>query len=895
MTSIKGITIEIGAKTTSLDRALAGINSSARQISQNLRIVKEDLKLGQGDSLKKMSDAFDLAARKAKTFDEKIKAISLAYKKSDELLKSGNITQERYTEIQTALAEKLENIRLAQRLANSEMEDWREKLNQAKAEASAFNHGLDEVADGFDEIGESAEEAEEKTDGFATSLKANLSARAIANILSGVLSFFKNIATAAWNAGKAIAGSIKNYARDAINSAASLQEIISTNERVFGGWANYVERWAKDSAKNIGLAKQEALSYTNMIGQLLTNKGLDEWLAAHWSIALAQRAADVGAALDFNTDEVIQKIQAAVRGEYASIDSIGVILNATKVKARAVQDYLDEHNETIIGFAPAIAAYEAAQQKANEAVAKFGANSDEAIEANEDLLKAEKELNSITNQVAGSLEEQNFVIAAMQEIMDQTAKSADAFASESGGWNGLWKRISAESKNFLDEVGLRLLPVAEEVVGELLAFYDSPSGQSIVESLLSGVEELAQGFQDFLHSDYMKEFIEQWRPKLENFIEKAKTEIPRIADKLVMTLPTILEKFEGILGAVSDIERKLKAAQFSKLSDEEKMQTAQMELNKYAQSVGLGFEDVQKVLSGHEQLYGVKISDLLLDYYAYESSLRETMDNIVEVHENGMTRSAAAIEEGKVKISQTASELGFTYDDMMASILRFSKDNNIAVTEIMANWDFYKTSIIGNAEDITGAYEREFGKQKDEFGNLQTEVETKTGEVATAVNDMATESETAMNKFTSNVQNGVADAAKTDTSALESFGAKVAGIWQGIKDSVSGIINANSPDNPNNWYAQRIRNHRAAGGLVTAGVPYIVGERGQELFVPRIDGRILNAQQTQQVLNQSSSTDNSRHIGDVHVHVYGAGGVNARETAEAIGWEVRKKLRLSGV
>ena len=45
--------MEIGAKTTSLDRALAGINSSARQISQNLRIVKEDLKLGQEDSLKK--------------------------------------------------------------------------------------------------------------------------------------------------------------------------------------------------------------------------------------------------------------------------------------------------------------------------------------------------------------------------------------------------------------------------------------------------------------------------------------------------------------------------------------------------------------------------------------------------------------------------------------------------------------------------------------------------------------------------------------------------------------------------------------------------------------------------------------------------------------------------
>lgn len=32
---------------------------------------------------------------------------------------------------------------------------------------------------------------------------------------------------------------------------------------------------------------------------------------------------------------------------------------------------------------------------------------------------------------------------------------------------------------------------------------------------------------------------------------------------------------------------------------------------------------------------------------------------------------------------------------------------------------------------------------------------------------------------------------------------------------------------------------RAEGGPVTAGVPYLVGERGPELFVPRMDGGIV--------------------------------------------------------
>jgi phage-related minor tail protein len=37
---------------------------------------------------------------------------------------------------------------------------------------------------------------------------------------------------------------------------------------------------------------------------------------------------------------------------------------------------------------------------------------------------------------------------------------------------------------------------------------------------------------------------------------------------------------------------------------------------------------------------------------------------------------------------------------------------------------------------------------------------------------------------------------------------------------------------------------RASGGPVSGGRPYVVGERGPELFVPNIGGRIMNASQT---------------------------------------------------
>ena len=41
---------------------------------------------------------------------------------------------------------------------------------------------------------------------------------------------------------------------------------------------------------------------------------------------------------------------------------------------------------------------------------------------------------------------------------------------------------------------------------------------------------------------------------------------------------------------------------------------------------------------------------------------------------------------------------------------------------------------------------------------------------------------------------------------------------------------------------------RALGGPVTAGTPYMVGERGPEPFVPAVNGRILSVQQAQQAM-----------------------------------------------
>jgi lambda family phage tail tape measure protein len=50
---------------------------------------------------------------------------------------------------------------------------------------------------------------------------------------------------------------------------------------------------------------------------------------------------------------------------------------------------------------------------------------------------------------------------------------------------------------------------------------------------------------------------------------------------------------------------------------------------------------------------------------------------------------------------------------------------------------------------------------------------------------------------------------------------------------------------------------RESGGPVEAGTPYIVGEKGQELFIPDSSGRIVNARDTARMVDSSSERSGS--------------------------------------
>ena len=53
--------------------------------------------------------------------------------------------------------------------------------------------------------------------------------------------------------------------------------------------------------------------------------------------------------------------------------------------------------------------------------------------------------------------------------------------------------------------------------------------------------------------------------------------------------------------------------------------------------------------------------------------------------------------------------------------------------------------------------------------------------------------------------------------------------------------------------AKNIISGRAKGGPVTAKTPYLVGEKGPEIFTPNVDGSVINNMRTEKIYQMISS------------------------------------------
>jgi hypothetical protein len=165
-----------------------------------------------------------------------------------------------------------------------------------------------------------------------------------------------------------------------------------------------VQSWARESARSFGLSQGAAIDAATGFGNMLTQLGYTGDAALEASTGTVQLAADLGSFNNLETGDVLDRISAAMRGEYDSLQLLIPNINAARVE--------------------------------NEALAMTGKDSKDALTAQEKAT------------------------ATLAIIQRDGAAAAGDFAETSGGLANQTKIAAAQFEDFKATLGQSFLPAA---------------------------------------------------------------------------------------------------------------------------------------------------------------------------------------------------------------------------------------------------------------------------------------------------------------------------------------------------------------------------------------------------------------------------------------------------
>lgn len=191
--------------------------------------------------------------------------------------------------------------------------------------------------------------------------------------------------------------------------AADFEDAIGATGQIFSDNADIVKGWADTLGTEYGIAKKEALEYSNLMGSMLINIGkLTEEQAARQSAKLIELAGDLTAMYGGSTQDAVRALTGALKGNNTMLDNYGMAVNDALVKTRAFEMGLSDGT--------------------------------------------------------GELSLQAKQAATLALIYEQTTAAQGQAAREADGASGSMRALTTEVKNLSTELGQILIPVVTPVV-----------------------------------------------------------------------------------------------------------------------------------------------------------------------------------------------------------------------------------------------------------------------------------------------------------------------------------------------------------------------------------------------------------------------------------------------
>lgn len=242
-------------------------------------------------------------------------------------------------------------------------------------------------------------------------------------------------------AGAAIA-TVGGFLASSIEPASDLNETMSKVTVVFGDSADAILAWGDTAATTMGMSKNSALAAAGTYGNLFRAMGMSEDVSAKMSTSLVQLAGDLASFNNMDPTEVLDKLRAGLSGETEPLKSLGVNINETLLKQKAME----------MGLWDGVGALDAAS-------------------------KAQ---------------------ASYALIMEQTTLAQGDFARTSGGLANQQRILAAKFEDIRAKVGTALLPVLTKLATTLSDYLSRPEFIAFIDRFAEGVGNLAQRVLDAL-------------------------------------------------------------------------------------------------------------------------------------------------------------------------------------------------------------------------------------------------------------------------------------------------------------------------------------------------------------------------------------------------------------
>lgn len=229
------------------------------------------------------------------------------------------------------------------------------------------------------------------------------------------------------------AAAVGSFFKSSITAAGDLEQSVGGVSAIFKEGAGQVLAWSEASAKAIGLTKNDYNQLATIIGSQLKNGGtsLDE-LGAKTN-DLITLGGDFAARFGGSTQEAVQALSSALKGERDPIERYGVSLTQAAIDAKAAS----------LGF----------------------------------------------EKVNGSLSAQATQAATLALIMDQTKDAQGAAASEAATLSARLQQMKAGFGNLQATIGSYFLPILSQAFG-VITDKILPNVESFIATLGSGDNEL---------------------------------------------------------------------------------------------------------------------------------------------------------------------------------------------------------------------------------------------------------------------------------------------------------------------------------------------------------------------------------------------------------------------